>query len=90
MENLEKIESESKAMAYDMVTKDRVIEKYDPVADREKGIDSGVVYMKKKLIDSISKKPTDSAEARKIYVELVPEIVNKIVDAKTFDDLKKV
>lgn len=88
MESLKKVEWESAAMAYDLVSKDRVIGKYDPAADRASWTDSGVVFLKKKLFDSITKKPDDNAFAREEYVKMLPQLAKLINEVKTLSDLQ--
>ena len=89
--DLAKVEWESAAMAKDLVTKKRVVaDIYDPKSDKEAGTEPWTIYMKKKLIDSIQNSPINTPEARKTYVEKVPDMIKKISDANSLQELKDI
>lgn len=91
MEDYRKVESESPALANDLVTKERIIQdKYDPAIDKESGTPAGVVFMKEKLLSAIGKKPEAGKEFREAYVQDVPEMYQKIAEAKSLNELKDI
>jgi hypothetical protein len=64
--------------------------KYDPSTDKESGVPAWVVYLKEKLLSSITKKPDTGKEFRETYVQDVPEIYQRIADAKTLKEIKDI
>ncbi len=78
------------ATAYDLVTKDRVIGKFDPQQYKDAGYGAGITYIKSKLHSLLRAKPENSPKARELFITRVPEIMKQVDDAKTLTDLKDI
>lgn len=75
--------------AYKLVTKDKVIPPLEAQKMKDEGYPAGVVYMLKKFRDAVTSRPENTDEARKIYVEALPKIFEKLDKCKSFDEIRE-
>lgn len=79
--------------AFDSVTaeksvkKDRVLPPFDATMYRQNGEDSGLVYLKAKLYESIASKPADSPSAREAYVGTLRKVLDPILNARSIEEI---
>lgn len=89
-DDLKQAEAQWSAFANDIVTKGRLVDKYDPIKARAEWEDAGVAYMKNKLYGLMSNKPWNSPIERQIYTYFAPLIMDAIKQAKTLDEINNV
>ncbi len=83
--NLEDIEKDAKE-AYEMVTKDNILGKFDFNFYREQGYSSQATQLIKELYTSIAPRPQDNPEARQAYVQYLHDIQDALRNARSVQD----
>jgi hypothetical protein len=74
--------------AYKLIDKSKIWPAYNIEDQRSKGFSSGIVYIKVKIRESLSSKPEDSPEARRLYVESISELQQELELIKDFPFIK--
>ncbi|MCA0388489.1 MAG: hypothetical protein LCH52_08340 [Bacteroidetes bacterium] len=75
---------------YEYIKKDILIPPFNAEEHQKNGDTAGLVYLKMKLRDSIALRPKHEDKARKIFVELLPEVIKSIDHAKGFGELSRI
>jgi hypothetical protein len=87
MDDLEKLDP---ATAEKMVRKDKVLTPFEPLSLKSQGESPGLVFIKKKILDSIAQKPSDSPNSRILFVHFAKKLSDDITAAKSYEDIEKI
>ncbi|RHX83243.1 LPD1 domain-containing protein [Leptospira stimsonii] len=71
-----------------IVKKERVLPPFDFKIYKDRGEESGLVYLKSKLYESIASKPADSEYARRVYVQSLNKLITPVLNAQSFDEIE--
>ncbi len=87
-QNLSDLEDDP-VFAYKTVNKDKVWPKLDIDQERVNGVSAGAAYWKQQLRKAMSKRPFNSADARKVYVKGISLLNTALSEAKTLEETIK-
>jgi len=85
----EKILEQDSATQFKMITKEKVIPEFDLEERKKAGDSAGLVYLKLQLRSALTKKPENSDNARRLYVQTVPKLIELIDNAKSYEEIKQ-
>ncbi|GAB1348352.1 hypothetical protein MASR1M107_05640 [Ignavibacteriales bacterium] len=72
---------------YEYIKKDILIPPLDAQKLRDNGENAGLVYLKLKLRENIVTRPIHTDTARKVFVEILPEVIKDIDNSKNLSEL---
>jgi len=76
-------------MAFNMVKKDNVWPEINIQQERERGVNSGALYLKVKIREAAPTKPKDDKDKRALYVRFLEMLQNDLIECYTVNDIAK-